>query len=205
MRHIPRSLLKPFKASVIQIVRHFSDPVAQRHIIYMLPLLVSMSRARIDSNDDWHHVRDHIILLANEDYLHEQLNALDQLLQSAPTPYVPREQDESRRTIALVSNGLFGKALREDDATPAPYSDVNLDTIQKMFPDDELPTPLPHPDALYHVSIGEMLAAVKRLRRGKAPAVSERNGIAIEAGWGVCESRLPRERKKPVEKNPPPF
>ena len=174
LRSIPARLLYAWKATFSHVVRSFPNPVERRYVIIMLPHLISLRRSAIHDEEDFALVRDHITLLAQDDYLRQAISELHAKLNADPIAAAerPPHQVSSRRAKTLVKLGLFSKVLQDDDSTPAPCTEENVSKIMKMFPQHELPAPLPTPEAPFAVTLGETLNAIRRLRRGKCPGLS---------------------------------
>ncbi|NJK31754.1 MAG: reverse transcriptase-like protein [Deltaproteobacteria bacterium] len=191
LRGIPRSLTAAYKAATKHAVKMCQSfyPSCTKYLILCWPHIVSLRRSRIMCHDDHAELRDHLLLLQTDEYL---LSAVLELLDKLKSDVHEEPRDpasEERRLATFVKMGNFAKILQDHDAYPATPNDADAvkRKLDELFPNATLPEPLPQ-NKTTPITIGEMLLAIKRLRRGKAPALSGWTKELISpAVFDMCE------------------
>ena len=194
IRTLPDNLATAWKTLVFSILSSYSTStekkIQTRKLFIILPHLLSLPQKSIKSNQHFKDTRDHIALLQDPRYMSEQLVLLrETLIQKQQNHTTNQERnpiDEEKRIQTLCSRGLFHQCLKTDSIFPSPHTEENKKKLSDLFPQAELPTPLPEQQATIF-TFAECLSAFYKLKRGKCPGLS---------GWT-------RELLTPIFRDPP--
>jgi hypothetical protein len=121
-------------------------------------------------------MQSHLSLLQHPNYFNEAVFRLVEnfLRPSEKIQPSAQERDIAKQTRTLCSRGLFSKTITEEDIVIAPFSVDNKEKLQSLYPTKTLPQTLSTKRAVqvYTPSYAEVCAAIRKSKRGKAPAFS---------------------------------
>jgi ribonuclease HI len=194
VRRIPRTLESSWVAACHSILQTSSIPRVQRALMLMLPHLLSIRMTRIANRTSFKIFRDHINLLQDRSYLHSVIHELHARLRQ---PYTPTPSstpsstnNDAARNASLVRQELYSRLLKVDDITVAPPTAENKAKVSELFPAGTLPPPL-HEYAPAELSFGDVMLAIKKLKKGKTPGLT---GWTRELLSGIIFACTPHHR-----------
>lgn len=176
IRTIPISISKQLR-STMQSWCSTTDPHVLRLLFFAMPRLISVYTNKVSGRADFKYLMCHVTNLSERHYLLEAGHHL-LLKQSTTNPLyspTPKDPNFSHIIATLCSRGLHGKVIAMSD-TDTILADAKKPEVQdkllKLFPTHQLPSPLPKPRTPTLPSIGALIWAFKRLKKGSAPGIT---------------------------------
>jgi ribonuclease HI len=172
LRTLPDSLSLELARTVEEIFTRYDEVLAD-DIFIVLPHLISARVAHVKNRAAYGLLRDHLCLLPQQVYLAETIAGVIALFGIPQRNFTQSPVDDPIRIKTLAARGLFSKMLTRSDITIADATNTAVAAkITAMFP--PAPTgPLPdisQPDTVFPYN--DILAAVRKMRRGTAPGLS---------------------------------
>jgi ribonuclease HI len=191
IRTLPASLTKLWAPTVAAVLRHAPNPTHLRYVFLLLPHLLSIDTYNVRGRQDFTKLRDHLLMLQDMQYVAQCCERL--VHRGSDEGLRPRESNQSserKRVHTLVQRNLLHKTIADDDITVAKSAQHLITQIENLFPQSELPDPLPISEDCYNDFLfGDILMATRRLGRGKGVGLS---------GWSR-ELLLPVLKAAPVQ------
>lgn len=172
-KHLPLDLAKSWRQFLYWAITNGDMSISLRRKIFILaPHLLSAYSHRISNQSMFKELRLHISRLREVEYLAQ---AMQDILLPQPVS-IHKQCSEEARIKTLASVGLFSKIATSEDevslADPASINDLK-GTLDALFPQSELPDPLPLPAThVVQISYPQLAFAVKHLGKGKAAGPS---------------------------------
>lgn len=173
LRFIPQgSLLLLWTSLVDNLSRQWRAPIS-RLLFWLLPALVSLHlQGGIRGPKDFKHLRSHMVLLHNKEYLSQCIADLSEPLVYAQS-YGP-SASERKFVETLCARGLHDKCVALNDISIAPNTDHLKSAMDRLFPEATLPDVIPVSNVILsecNVSFAQVHRATRKLGRGKSPGL----------------------------------
>ena len=174
LRRIPRGLEAPWAITVATLL-NIQPTLQMRRIVFLiLPQLLSLEMTNCFGRHSFKILRNHINLLSDPNFFQSCVKELMAKLQQDPQPPSVREktvEGEKKRISSLVRQELYARTLSPDDVQPANPHTTPHSLVNRLFPYDNLPVPIPDPDFV-SVIFGEIIIAAKKIKKGKSPGLT---------------------------------
>jgi len=173
IRTLPDSLQETFSVLCAELAAKHESLFVDLFLV--LPVLLAIAVSRIDSKQSYKRLRDHITLLSNAQYLHEQIAVAIVACTTTRHPtHSSTTTTAAHKLRTMCKRGLHSKVLSQacSGSSVADVHDVSVQQqLRDMFPQSTtMPTPLPK----FEVKIGfnDILRALTKTSKGTAPGMT---------------------------------